>query len=99
MLKRTQADCKQKRKVEKGMVGIRVSARRTLSSAHVHLMRLHMADHVIPSIGICWRLWEMNWQTPASGKCVLMARATDRRGRVQASKRDRAKKSAVIRAP
>jgi DMSO/TMAO reductase YedYZ molybdopterin-dependent catalytic subunit len=35
-----------------------------------------------------WRLWEYNWRTPAGGKRVLMARATDKRGRVQAMERD-----------
>jgi DMSO/TMAO reductase YedYZ molybdopterin-dependent catalytic subunit len=35
-----------------------------------------------------WRLWEYNWKTPAAGKHVLMARATDKRGRVQPMERD-----------
>jgi DMSO/TMAO reductase YedYZ molybdopterin-dependent catalytic subunit len=35
-----------------------------------------------------WRLWEYNWKTPAAGNRVLMARATDKRGRVQAMERD-----------
>ena len=34
-----------------------------------------------------WQLWEYKWQTPAKpGKQTLMARATDSRGREQASK-------------
>jgi len=37
-----------------------------------------------------WRLWEFNWQTPtAPGKRVLIARATDSRGRTQPVQRDR----------
>ncbi len=35
-----------------------------------------------------WRLWDHEWKTPAGGRHVLMARATDRRGRVQPLKRD-----------
>jgi DMSO/TMAO reductase YedYZ molybdopterin-dependent catalytic subunit len=37
---------------------------------------------------MAWRLWEFNWKTPADGKRVLMARATDKRGRVQPMERD-----------
>jgi Sulfite oxidase and related enzymes len=37
-----------------------------------------------------WRLWEFNWQTPASpGKRTLIARATDSLGRTQPTQRDR----------
>ncbi len=37
----------------------------------------------------CWQLWEWNWSTPNEpGNCVLMARATDSRGRVQPMERD-----------
>jgi DMSO/TMAO reductase YedYZ molybdopterin-dependent catalytic subunit len=37
----------------------------------------------------CWRLWNWEWQTPkAEGGCVLMARATDSRGRTQPMERD-----------
>jgi hypothetical protein len=35
-----------------------------------------------------WRLWEFEWQTPAPGHYVLMARATDSQGRIQAMERD-----------
>jgi Sulfite oxidase and related enzymes len=36
-----------------------------------------------------WRLWELNWQTPASpGKQTLIARATDSLGRTQPTQRD-----------
>ncbi len=36
-----------------------------------------------------WRLWEFHWRTPTKpGPCVLMARATDARGRVQPTTRD-----------
>jgi DMSO/TMAO reductase YedYZ molybdopterin-dependent catalytic subunit len=35
-----------------------------------------------------WRLWKFEWQTPAPGNCILMARATDSRGRIQAIERD-----------
>jgi DMSO/TMAO reductase YedYZ molybdopterin-dependent catalytic subunit len=37
---------------------------------------------------MAWRLWEFNWKTPADGRRVLMARATDKRGRVQPMERD-----------
>jgi hypothetical protein len=30
-----------------------------------------------------WRLWEYTWQTPAGGRYILKARATDKRGRTQ----------------
>ena len=37
----------------------------------------------------CWRLWECDWETPRTpGRRVLLARATDSRGRVQPMKRD-----------
>jgi DMSO/TMAO reductase YedYZ molybdopterin-dependent catalytic subunit len=36
-----------------------------------------------------WRLWEFNWQTPATpGKQILIARATDSLGRTQPIQRD-----------
>lgn len=35
-----------------------------------------------------WRLWELEWKTPAPGSYTLMARATDSRGRVQPAERD-----------
>lgn len=37
----------------------------------------------------CWRLWECDWETPpVPGRCTLLARATDSRGRVQPMERD-----------
>jgi DMSO/TMAO reductase YedYZ molybdopterin-dependent catalytic subunit len=37
----------------------------------------------------CWQLWECNWETPrAPGRCTLLARATDSRGRTQPMERD-----------
>ena len=36
----------------------------------------------------CWRLWEMTWQAPRTGRHILMARATDSRGRTQPIRRD-----------
>ena len=35
-----------------------------------------------------WRLWEFEWQTPAPGNYILMARATDSRGRIQPTERN-----------
>src|SRR5262249_45493142 len=35
-----------------------------------------------------WRLWEYTWATPARGQQILMARATDRRGRTQPMQRN-----------
>jgi hypothetical protein len=35
-----------------------------------------------------WRLWEFEWQTPAPGNYILMARATDSRDRIQPIERD-----------
>jgi hypothetical protein len=39
-------------------------------------------------VPVAWRLWEYTWKAPKVGKRVLMARATDRRGRVQPAERD-----------
>jgi DMSO/TMAO reductase YedYZ molybdopterin-dependent catalytic subunit len=37
-----------------------------------------------------WRFWEYAWRTPSSpGKCILMARATDARGKTQPSEHDK----------
>lgn len=37
----------------------------------------------------CWQLWECDWETPrAPGRCILLARATDSRGRTQPLERD-----------
>jgi DMSO/TMAO reductase YedYZ molybdopterin-dependent catalytic subunit len=35
-----------------------------------------------------WRLWSYTWKSPAKGRAVLMARATDASGRVQPMQRD-----------
>ncbi|MDQ2730222.1 MAG: sulfite oxidase [Armatimonadota bacterium] len=44
-----------------------------------------------------WRLWEYEWLTPTQpGPCILMARATDDRGRVQPVARDKARRSYMI---
>lgn len=39
------------------------------------------------AVPFCWRLWEYEWK-PAAGAAVLMARATDRRGRTQPASHD-----------
>ena len=36
----------------------------------------------------CWRLWHWQWKAPKAGRHVLMARATDSRGRTQPMERD-----------
>lgn len=37
----------------------------------------------------CWQLWECDWETPrAPGRSILLARATDSRGRTQPLERD-----------
>jgi DMSO/TMAO reductase YedYZ molybdopterin-dependent catalytic subunit len=44
-----------------------------------------------------WRFWEHDWRTPARpGPAILMARATDRRGRVQPMGRDADRRDAMI---
>jgi DMSO/TMAO reductase YedYZ molybdopterin-dependent catalytic subunit len=44
-----------------------------------------------------WRLWEYTWQTPSQpGRQVLMARATDRRGRTQPLERDPDRRTYLI---
>jgi DMSO/TMAO reductase YedYZ molybdopterin-dependent catalytic subunit len=44
-----------------------------------------------------WRFWDFRWRTPAQpGRCVLLARATDSRGRVQPMQRDPHRGSYVI---
>ncbi len=43
----------------------------------------------------CWRLWEYRWK-PAAGAAVLLARATDRRGRVQPLKHDPGRRNYMI---
>lgn len=45
-----------------------------------------LLDKAVP---LSWRFWEYDWQTPAqTGAVTVMARATDKRGRVQAMKHD-----------
>ena len=49
----------------------------------------HLAQLLGNSVKNAWRLWEYDWRTPASpGKQILLARATDSRGRVQPLERD-----------
>jgi DMSO/TMAO reductase YedYZ molybdopterin-dependent catalytic subunit len=49
------------------------------------------------AIRYAWRLWEYEWQTPErGGRRVLLARATDARGRVQPMRRDEDRRDAVI---
>ncbi len=44
-----------------------------------------------------WRLWEWTWKTPKQvGPLIVMARATDRRGRVQPMKRDPDRRNGMI---
>jgi DMSO/TMAO reductase YedYZ molybdopterin-dependent catalytic subunit len=46
----------------------------------------NLIDKAMPN---AWRLWEFDWRTPAkSGKQILVARATDSRGRTQPVERD-----------
>jgi DMSO/TMAO reductase YedYZ molybdopterin-dependent catalytic subunit len=49
------------------------------------------------SIRFAWRFWEHAWATPArAGRQLLMARATDDRGRVQPMGRDNDRRDAMI---
>jgi DMSO/TMAO reductase YedYZ molybdopterin-dependent catalytic subunit len=43
-----------------------------------------------------WRFWEHDWTTPEGGRRVLMARATDARGRVQPMERDEDRRDSMI---
>jgi hypothetical protein len=44
-----------------------------------------------------WRLWEWNWRTPKEpGPGAIMAKATDRRGRVQPSTHDPDRRTVMI---
>lgn len=52
-----------------------------------------LLDRAVP---FAWRFWEYAWQTPDAGRRVLLARATDARGRVQPSKRDEDRRDAMI---
>jgi DMSO/TMAO reductase YedYZ molybdopterin-dependent catalytic subunit len=47
------------------------------------------------AVPFCWRLWEYRWK-PAAGQVVLMARATDRRGRVQPLAHDPGRRNYMI---
>jgi DMSO/TMAO reductase YedYZ molybdopterin-dependent catalytic subunit len=49
------------------------------------------------SVPFAWRLWEFPWKTPAeAGRHVLMARATDSRGRTQPMERDSDRRDSMI---
>ena len=48
------------------------------------------------SVPFCWRLWEFEWKSPAAGKAVLMARATDSKGRTQPMERDPDRRTYMI---
>jgi DMSO/TMAO reductase YedYZ molybdopterin-dependent catalytic subunit len=47
-------------------------------------------------VPLAWRLWEYVWKTPGSSKQTLMARATDRKGRVQVMERDPDRRNYMI---
>jgi DMSO/TMAO reductase YedYZ molybdopterin-dependent catalytic subunit len=48
-------------------------------------------------VRFAWRFWEHPWRTPdRPGRAVVMARATDQRGRVQPMERDPDRRDAVI---
>ncbi|MEJ7638597.1 MAG: sulfite oxidase [Singulisphaera sp.] len=56
-----------------------------------------VAKLVGESIPYAWRLWEWTWRTPKqAGPRIVMARATDRRGRVQPMKRDPDRRNGMI---
>ncbi len=53
-----------------------------------------LLDQHVPN---AWRLWEFSWRTPAGpGKCILLARATDSRGRTQPDRHDANRGSYMI---
>lgn len=53
-----------------------------------------LSDEAVP---FTWRRWEYKWQPPEeSGPCILMARATDVKGRTQPMQRDDDRRDAVI---
>lgn len=57
----------------------------------------HAAKLAERSVPFAWRFWEYTWRTPsAAGNRILMARATDARGRVQPMERDEDRRDAVI---
>jgi hypothetical protein len=43
-----------------------------------------------------WRLWEFPWTAPAAGNHVLMAKATDTKGRTQPQTRDKDRENYMI---
>lgn len=43
-----------------------------------------------------WRFWEYTWKAPAPGRHILMARATDKRGRTQSMQRDHDRRNTMI---
>jgi DMSO/TMAO reductase YedYZ molybdopterin-dependent catalytic subunit len=47
-------------------------------------------------VPFAWRFWEYTWTNPARGRHVLMARATDRRGRTQPTQRDPDRRNVMI---
>jgi DMSO/TMAO reductase YedYZ molybdopterin-dependent catalytic subunit len=48
------------------------------------------------AVPFCWRLWEYEWKPAEAGSAVLMARATDKRDRVQPLKHDPARRNYAI---
>jgi DMSO/TMAO reductase YedYZ molybdopterin-dependent catalytic subunit len=48
------------------------------------------------AVPFAWRLWEYVWKTPMARKYTLMARATDKRGRVQPRERDADRRNYAI---
>ncbi len=52
-----------------------------------------LRGEVVP---FAWRLWTHTWRPAAPGKYVLMARATDRRGRTQPSAHDPARRNYMV---
>jgi DMSO/TMAO reductase YedYZ molybdopterin-dependent catalytic subunit len=48
------------------------------------------------AVPFCWRLWEYRWTPRMAGNLVVLARASDRRGRVQPLKHDPGRRSYMI---
>jgi DMSO/TMAO reductase YedYZ molybdopterin-dependent catalytic subunit len=48
------------------------------------------------AVPLAWRLWQCDWKAPRPGKHVVMARATDSRGRIQPMRRDPDRRAYVI---
>jgi hypothetical protein len=75
-------ESRRSRKVEVSTDGWKTWAEATLTGESVH-----------PA----WRLWEWNWQTPmVAGPGAMMARATDKRNRVQPMTRDVGRRNVMI---